>query len=69
MNIKKIVSFLFMLAFVVGISGYTASKTEAAVNFPIGCSSAIGYSVINGSACNGTAYATQPILGCTTVLG
>lgn len=69
MNIKKIVLFLFLFSFVIGASSYTAPKVEAAVSFPAGCSSAIGYSIVNGDPCNGTSSATLPILGCSSVLG
>lgn len=69
MNIKKFVSYLVVFVFVLSVSGFIASSTEAAVTFPNGCASAIGYSVINGSPCNGTSIATLPIAGCASPLG
>lgn len=69
MNIKKIVSYVVVSVFVLSISGFIASKTEAAVVFPNGCASAIGYSVVNGSPCNSTSIATLPIQGCASPLG
>jgi hypothetical protein len=69
MNIKKIVSYLVVFVFVLAVSGFIASRTEAAVSFPYGCSSAIGYSVMTGSPCNGTSVATLPIPGCASPIG
>jgi hypothetical protein len=68
MIIKKIFSFLFIFAFIVSLSSYIAPKAQAA-SFPSGCSSAIGYSITNGTPCNGTSNATSLIVGCTNVLG
>ena len=70
MIMKKIVLALFVFASVVTISTVSTSKAEAAPVFPAGCSSAIGYSVTNGTPCNGTL--SSPILsiqGCASPLG
>lgn len=69
MNIKKIVSYLVVFVFVLSVSGFIASKTEAYVSFPAGCSSAIGNSITTGSPCNGTSVATLSIPGCTSPIG
>lgn len=68
MNIKKYLSFIFVFTFIVTISSFVVSKTEAAT-FPFGCSSAIGYSVMTGQPCNGTQTATNMIPGCANPLG
>ena len=68
MNIKKYVLFIFVLTFIVTISSFVVSKTEAAT-FPTGCSSAIGYSIMTGQPCNGTQTATNMIPGCVNPLG
>ena len=67
---KKIVLSLFIFASIVTISVFSKpSQSEAAVSFPYGCSSAIGYSVMTGSPCNGTSVATLPIPGCASPIG
>lgn len=66
---KKFVLFLFVFASIVTISTLFSSHQVEAVEFPIGCSSAIGYSIINGSPCNGTSIATMPLPGCMSPLG
>lgn len=67
--IKKTVSFMFLFMFTIAISGYLAPKAQALEVFPSGCSSAIGYSVNDGSPCNGTSTATSLIAGCVNPLG
>ncbi len=67
--IKKIISFVFVFAFIVTISGYITYKVQAAEVFPTGCSSAIGYSIVDGRPCNGTSSATSLIAGCVNPLG
>lgn len=69
MTIKKIISFLFVFAFILTTTSILAPKAQAAVVFPNGCSSAIGYSIISGFACNGTANATLSIPGCVSPIG
>jgi hypothetical protein len=69
MTIKKIISFLFVFAFILTTSSIITSEAQAAVIFPNGCSSAIGYSITNGTACNGTANATLAIQGCVSPIG
>lgn len=69
MTIKKFVSYLFVFVFVLATSSFIASKIEAAVSFPVGCSSALGYSIITGHPCNGGTTATLSIAGCPTALG
>jgi hypothetical protein len=68
---NKILLSIFSLALVFGVVGFTANTVHAQVapNFPVGCTSNLGYSVTNGSPCNGTSYATMNISGCTTALG
>jgi len=69
MNIKKFVSYLVVFVFVLAVSGFVASKTEAYVSFPVGCSSAIGNSISSGNPCNGTSVATQSVSGCASPIG
>jgi hypothetical protein len=57
-----------------GIRTVSASSTVTVTQgtttgFPAGCASALGYSVINGSPCNGTSSATTMVPGCSTALG
>jgi hypothetical protein len=66
---KKIFSLLLTFAFVIAVNAFTAPQADAAVIFPAGCTSAIGYSVTTGLPCNGTASASMMIAGCPTVLG
>jgi hypothetical protein len=71
-NMKnKIIFSLLSLALVFGAIGFTAQTVHAQVapTFPAGCTSNLGYSVTNGTPCNGTSTATTSINGCTTALG
>jgi hypothetical protein len=67
---NKILFSLFALALVFGVVGFAGTiHAQVAPNFLAGCTSDLGYSVTNGSPCNGTAIATLNVPGCTTVLG
>lgn len=68
---KKILALVFMFALMLGGVFATSDIASAqTATFPVGCSSALGYSVTTGLACNGTATATIGFLpGCTTALG
>jgi hypothetical protein len=69
---NKILFTFLSLALVFGVVGFTGTQivhAQVAPNFPVGCTSNLGYSVTNGSPCNGTSYATMNISGCTTALG
>ncbi len=66
---KKIILFLFAFIFVFTASAFLATKVHAAVTFPNGCSSAIGYSITSGLPCNGTSSATMAIIGCASPIG
>jgi len=71
MKNKILFTFLsFALVFgVFGFVGVQSAHAQVAPSFPVGCTSNLGYSVTNGTPCNGTAYATMNISGCTTALG
>jgi hypothetical protein len=69
---NKILFAFLSLALVFGAVGFTGTQivhAQVAPSFPVGCTSNLGYSVTNGSPCNGTSIATQSIAGCTTALG
>lgn len=68
---KKFFTFVFLFAIVLSVAFVGAGTTSAQVaSFPAGCSSALGYSITTGLACNGTATATiGPLPGCSTALG
>ena len=69
---NKILFAFLSLALVFGVVGFVGAQTvhaQVAPSFPIGCTSNLGYSVTNGTPCNGTSYATMNISGCTTALG
>lgn len=61
--------YLIVFVFVLATSTFIVNKAEAAVDFPEGCSSALGYSITTGHPCNGRTSATMSIPGCTTALG
>ena|SRR3989338_1195216 len=67
----KILGLVALSVFLFGVAFLGAGTTNAQVAvFPSGCSSALGYSITTGLACNGTATATiGPLPGCTTALG
>ena len=70
MTIKKFAMYVFVSIFVLAASSFIVSKIEAATSsFPVGCSSALGYSVMTGQTCNGQTSATMSINGCATALG
>ena len=68
---KIILSLVLSVAVLVGAGVVAVNTTHAqSAFFPVGCSSALGYSATNGSPCNGTNAATNdPMPGCTTALG
>ena len=61
--------FVFLLALVFGFGSVQDVSAQAFPSFPTGCTSALGYSVTNGTPCNGTSFATMNIAGCSTALG
>lgn len=70
--IKKLLFLLFLVVFIssgIGFIGIQNANAQVQPSFPIGCTSALGYSITNGSPCNGTSIATLNIPGCTTALG
>ncbi len=71
--IKRLVSFVFMSAFVLAFVGIVSVNSAQAqvVTLPSGCSSGLGYSATTGSPCNGRATATLRYMsGCDgTALG
>lgn len=69
--IRKIFSIGMLCLLVLGSFGLAGGVAEAqTATFPVGCSSALGYSVTTGLACNGTATATMPYLpGCSSAIG
>jgi hypothetical protein len=69
---KKLLAIGLLSFLVLGMFGAIGigSASAQTATFAAGCSSALGYSVTTGLACNGTATATMPFLpGCTTALG
>ena len=69
---NKILFAFLSLALVFGVVGFVGAQVahaQAVPTFPIGCTSNLGYSVTNGTPCNGTSYATMNISGCSTALG
>jgi hypothetical protein len=69
---NKIVFTFLSLALVFGVASFAGTQVanaQAVPSFSMGCTSNLGYSVTNGTPCNGTAYATMNISGCTTALG
>lgn len=70
MIIKSIaMTFVFLLVVGLGFMGAGVASAQTAT-FPAGCTSALGYSITTGLACNGTATATiGPLPGCSTALG
>ena len=69
---NKILFAFLSLALVFGVVGFAGAQiahAQVVPSFPIGCTSNLGYSVTNGTPCNGTAFATMNIAGCTTALG
>jgi len=70
MKNKILFTFLSLaLVFGVGFAGAQVANAQVAPSFAMGCTSNLGYSVTNGSPCNGTSNATMNISGCTTALG
>ncbi len=69
---NKILLTFLSFALVFGVVGFVGTKTvhaQVAPSFPTGCTSNLGYSVTNGTPCNGTRIATMNILGCSNALG
>lgn len=69
---NKIVFSLLSFALVFGAIGFIGAQTahaQVAPSFPVGCTSNLGYSVTNGTPCNGSSFATTSISGCATALG
>jgi hypothetical protein len=71
MKNKLLIFTLIVTLFVAGITFGNVQTTEAqTVTFPSGCSSALGYSVTNGSPCTGSSTVIPRFMsGCTTALG
>ena len=70
--VKKLLFSFFLVVFISSGILFTGAQNVTAQSqpsFPYGCTSALGYSVRNGSSCNGTSIATLNIPGCTTALG
>ena len=69
---NKILFTFLSLAIVFGVASFSGAQTahaQVAPTFPVGCTSNLGYSVTNGTPCNGTGVATLNIPGCATALG
>ncbi len=69
---NKILSLVFSFVLVFGsafFSGVQNVSAQFTASFPIGCTSALGYSIANGLPCNGTSVATMNVAGCATALG
>lgn len=64
----KLFIVVLALVFLGALGGADIASAQA--TFRAGCDSALGYSITNGSPCNGTSTATMgPLPGCSTALG